>query len=181
MSTPPYAKVLMSLNGGGPVTGFQTPRAFSDTIQLSGESLTGWLTVLWVIFGFPPSWAVPAGWAAQGDGTIASTDFTPTLITLPTSAVNVFGAWGGRLVVNGGLKNGLLDKTMTDETWGWEIPSPSLGLTEPFALEGIQRDPLRAWVKPIQDNMRRIEASLGSVAGSVTSNAVALKMGLYLP
>jgi hypothetical protein len=178
MPTAPYAKVLMSFNGGGPVTGFQTPRAFADTVQLTGESLSGWQQAYWEIFGYPPGWATPSGWTLQASGSITSTDFTPSLITLPTSSVGVFGAWGGRLIVNNGQKNGQAGHIdMRDETWGWEIPSPALGLTEYFSQEGTQRDAFRAWTKPWQDSMRRLESALGGA----TSNAIALKMGLYIP
>lgn len=180
MSTPPYAKVLMSINGGGVVSGFQTPRAYSDTIQLSGESVSGWQQAYWEIFGYPPGWATPAGWTLQAWGSITSTDFAPTLITLPTAIVAVYGGWLGRLIVNQGVKNGRAgDTTMVDETWGWEIPSPNLGLTEPIAQEGTQRDPLRAWVKPIQDDMRKTDAAVG--AGGVSGTTLALDLGYLIP
>lgn len=185
MPTPPYAKVLMSVNGGGQQTGGLTVSG-GDEIQLSAESISGWQQARWEIYGYPPDWPTPTGWDVDSDtNAIFSTDFTPDAITLEAAATR-WGKWLVRLIVNGGFKNGvgpkyneagqLLSSDVIDTgDDGWQVLSPTLGLTDvAFAEEG-QFGSYREWVLGIQLSLRNIDAASTGVGGitQLTSDVLA--------
>src|SRR5688572_24844570 len=98
MPTPPYAKVLVSVNGGATVSGgIEVPSG--ATIQLSGENVSYWSQQRWEIYEYPEGWATPSGWSAAENGTIFSTSVTPAAFTLPANTA-LWGKWFIRLAIN---------------------------------------------------------------------------------
>ena len=82
MANTPYAKALVSLNGGGLVGGGQTVTA-THTVQLQGENTSGWRKSRWEIIG-PPGWAVPAGWTdVDGVAVYVGVTGNPPVWSLP--------------------------------------------------------------------------------------------------
>lgn len=161
MPTAPYAKALISQNGLTPVGGFLTPAAALDTMQLSGESISGWTQARWELFQYPEGWPTPASWSVDASGVIYSTSITPALITLPARS-GVWGKWLGRLTVNNGVKNGVAGHVdMVDQMWGWEVLSPNLGLREIGAQEEAQASALRGWTVAEARSKRVLDGSDG--------------------
>lgn len=180
-TTAPYAKTLTAINGGAPTAGFRTPVAGASTVQLSGESISGWQQAHWTLFGYPREYATPAGWTL-GSGEIYYDGITPPLITLPAAATT-WGRWLVRLIVNGGVKNGQAGHPdVTDETAGWEVLSPNLGLREIAAGEGTQVDAQRAWTDAAQRNAHSLEDGGGNGQGYKavkTANATVTTVQTY--
>jgi hypothetical protein len=158
MPTAPYARALTSIDGGTATAGFRTPVSGGAVIAFSAESISGWTAARWELFGYPRDYATPSGWTLDAGGVLYSTSFTPTSITLPAAATT-WGKWLGRLTVNNGVKNGQAGHAdMVDETWGWEVLSPNLGMREIALGEQAQADGVRQWVDPLQRTIHAIEA-----------------------
>lgn len=172
MPLPPYAKILISVNGGalqsGPVTVSNL-----DVIRLSGESQVGWQKALWEIFAYPPSYPTPAGWTLDDDHALLySTAATPPAITLP--ATPLWGKWIARLRVNeaSDTANDEIDQHpsfqgLRDESGGWEIISPSGLLRDTAVQEQAQFGGAKSYVADIQSNWRGLETAItgGDISG----------------
>jgi hypothetical protein len=157
MPTAPYARALTSIDGGTATAGFRTPVSGGAVVSFSAESISGWTAARWELFGYPRDYATPSGWTLDAGGVLYSTSFTPTAITLPAAATT-WGKWLGRLTVNNGVKNGQAGHAdMVDETWGWEVLSPNLGMREIALGEQAQADATRQWVDPLQRSLHAIE------------------------
>ena len=114
MPTPPYAKIVASKNGGTFASGVFTLTP-GDTLQLKGESTAGWQFQRWEIYAHPAGFSAPSGWTYDAPtGVIYSTDTQPAVITAP--AINLWGKYLFRLVVNGGLRDGVAVQELTDDT-----------------------------------------------------------------
>lgn len=169
MPTTPYAKALVSLNGGGLVGGGQTVTA-THTVQLQGENTSGWRKSRWEIIG-PPGWAVPAGWTDE-DGVAVYVGVTgnPPLWTLP--AITAFGKWIVTLIVNDGEKDGdAAHVDMRDSTLALSMVSAN-GLEDIGTGEGTQFDDVRSWTGALQAMVRQVDTALGLISG--TSEQVTL-------
>ena len=167
--TTPYAKALVSLNGGGLVGGGQTVTAM-HTVQLQGENTSGWRKSRWEIIG-PPGWAVPAGWTDE-DGVAVYVGVTgnPPLWTLP--AITAFGKWIVTLIVNDGEKDGdAAHVDMRDSTLALSMVSAN-GLEDIGTGEGTQFDDVRSWTGALQAMVRQVDTALGLISG--TSETVTL-------
>ncbi len=163
MPTAPYAKLLVSVNGGANTDGgVEVPS--EATIQFEFESVVGWLRARVEIFDYPEGWATPAGWTLDGATGRIYWDWTgvsPPLITLPNSG-SLWGVWMPRLLVNEQLDDdenvigNLLDEDMTAIV----MLSPS-GLRDSGAREkqhfttGTTR--IKNWLRSYQRNLRAIE------------------------
>lgn len=165
MPATPYAKLLISVNGGGPVSGgVDVPSA--ATIQLSAESTVGWKQQRWEIYDYPEGFATPASWTLAADGTIFTTDPVPALITLPANT-ELWGPWGFRLVIDEAVVD---DDTqiegLIDEATAIHMASPG-GLRKPMAFEDTQfctpTTLHKKWVRTLQRVLDAIED--GGVGG----------------
>lgn len=172
MPTSPYATAQISVNGGAVQTGGLTV-AGASTIQLSlvdGSLVT---SVRWEIYAYPLNWPTPIGWTLEAStGIIYSTDTTPTLITLEAASTR-WGKWLVRVIGNGGTKNGVaptidpvtgsyLPNDLIDINSGWQVLSPTLGLSEVALFESTQYGGLRRWVDAIQKMQHAFESNLGA-------------------
>lgn len=158
MPSTPYAKILVSVNGGANTSGgLDIPSA--ATIQLSGESTVGWTAVRWEIFDYPEGWATPAGWSLDANGVIYSTAFTPPSFTMP-DAGTLWGVWMLRLMVNEQIATDKVLENLLDETSALGMTSPS-GLRDIGAREGSQfttaTTVVKQWIRSYQRNLRALE------------------------
>lgn len=160
MPTTPYAKLLVSVNGGANTDGGMDVPS-TATIQFVAESTVGWLRCRWEIFDYPEGWLTPAGWTLAPSGTIFSNAFVPALITLPANA-DLWGVWMPRLLVNEQLDDnvnelaGLIDK----DTTALSMLSPS-GLRDSGAREKqhftTPTTRIKNWLRSYQRNLRALE------------------------
>lgn len=173
MPSTPYAKLLVSINGGATTSGGITA-ANSDTVQLTAESTAQWdLTTppRWVIYAYPPNWTGPAsGWTTESvpspfGGTSDIYVYTglgpPPIFTLP--ALPMWGKFLFDLTVAGGILNGSDAPQLIDRTTGVQILGPG-GLTDIAVTEEIQFDASRAWVGTWQDDLRILDAAIVAAA-----------------
>jgi len=162
----PYAKVLVSVNGGGTTSGKVTC-TFTNTVQLSGENTTGWNTVRWELYDYPIGWSTPAGWSVDANGVFFSTATLPPLLTIPASSNNNWGKVAIRLTINNnptkigadGARNAQFNTTQTDEGSILNILSPK-GQEGICLGESTQGDTLRSWAGTIMRNLRTLETLL---------------------
>jgi len=171
MPSTPYAKLLVSLNGGGPQSGGITA-ANGDTVQLTAESTAQWdldTPPRWVIYAYPPGWTGPAsGWTTESvpspfGGTSDIYVYTglgpPPAFTLPD--LPMWGKFLFDLTVQGGLLNGQRTTQLIDRSTAIQIIGPG-GLLDIAVGEENQFDPSRAWSGAFQDDLRIIDALLAS-------------------
>lgn len=167
MPATPYAKLLVSVNGGAATSGgVDAPSA--ATLQFSAESIVGWTQQQYEIYEYPEGFATPAGWTLRADGVIYyASSATPPLVTLPANAV-LWGPWSVRLKINESLDD---DDTavpnLVDETTIVHMASPH-ALRMVAALEGTQfctsTTLHKRWVRTLQRSLIAIETLLGSGA-----------------
>lgn len=165
------AQLQVSVNGAPPVRGgVEVPSG--ATLAFSGVNAAGWERARYEIIDYPEGWGVPAGWSQEADGTIVSTDFIPTTITLPANTVR-WGKWYPRLLVNDQIdesKTRLQNGELFDDTCMISMLSPK-GQRDVCALEGdhftTSTTRVKKWARDIQRNLRAIEAvAVGSPAGT---------------
>lgn len=184
MPSTPYAKLLISVNGGAPSPGPITADP-GDTIQFTAESTAHWdLTTppRWEIHAYPPGWTGPAsGWTTEsvpqpGGGTADVYVYLglgpPPAFLLP--ALPMWGKFLPRLTVQGGLLNGLPSAQLVDNTAGVQTIGPN-GLYDVAVGEEGQFDNARSWVGPLQDDLRLLDAALAGAAAPYTSTPTAIE------
>lgn len=160
----PYAKVLVSVNGGANQSGgLEVPSG--ATLTFTPESIEGWEQAKWEFTDYPEGWATPAGWTLAADGTIFYAGYTPPPVTLPASTA-LWGVWMFRLRVNEQVtddKNVLPD--LLDTTTCFSMLSPS-GLRGIGAREGDQfttaSTRLKRWLRSFQRDLVVLENLLGA-------------------
>lgn len=156
----PYAKVLVSVNGGANVTGGITV-AHSDTIQLTAENTTGWITQKWEIFDYPAGFTAPAGWAADSAGVYFTTAVSPPSFTIPASTT-IWGKWLLRLRVNDALTNSSAQSKFTDESTG--LRTPSLNGVHGFA-PGETNQFAPNWAADLKGDIKTLDSLSGGGGG----------------
>jgi len=161
MPTPPYAKVLASLNGGALQSG-GIVTSFGTTVQLVPESTVGWFQQRWDLTYFPAGFALPAGWSLDAQtGFYFSTAVQPPPFTLPANTL--WGKWLPRLRVNDALTNDFALQQLTDVGTAFEIASPTFGLHDVGSGESNQFG--RDYSTAIQRDLRLIESNMGGGGG----------------
>lgn len=174
MPTTPYARLLLSIDGGDATAGGSICAAEAE-VQPVYESTTGWPAspVPYLeVYEYPDGWTLSPsdGWATttitQPSGATASVwryygTTPPPAFAAP--ALATFGKVKLRLVVGGGRKAGKVSADMTSEAA--VLVRSSLGLESVAYLEGTEFGDFRAWVAAIQKDMRTIEDAFGSGAG----------------
>lgn len=152
MPSPPYAKLLVSLNGGAAQSGGITAPA-SATCQLSAESTAGWTSQRWEIWAFPSGFALPAGWSLDAEsGVYYSLALSPSAFTLPSAAD--WGKFLFRLKVNNldPGNSGVPASQLQDETTGVSVLATS-GL-EDVAFGETTQFGSRSWAGVLQRDFR---------------------------
>lgn len=194
MPTPPYAKVLVSIAGGAPTSGFLTVAA-GNNIQLSMQSSVGVQQVRWEIYDYPVGFSVPSGWAQDSVGVLYSTALTPPAFSIPAQGVNNWGKFPIRLRLNG---NPLQFNSAGQQNQGFnqnlEDTSTILSFLDVNGVEGvgfgesIQGDILRSWGGAIMRALRKLAAlvvaGINGLAGGVyvlTSDALSMSLVATTP
>lgn len=167
MTTTPYAKALMSIDGGALVSGAQT-LAGGNVIQLQGESTVNWQDQIWQIYEYPPGYALPTGWT-NNNGMYESSLVSPPPFTIDLKAVR-WGKYLIRLVVNHGLLAGVYagpgsSQPLVDISTAIKTRSPNLALDDIAYQETNQFDSVRQWIGELKATLRSIDAAGGGGGG----------------
>lgn len=185
MSTPPYAKIRVRINGGAP-SGVAVEANPGDNVQFELESTIAVLQARWELRGFPPGWTAPAGWSTDSNGVIYSVDITPPDFDLPSQRqVDVNGLWGKwipTVVINNASTdpdNPAYDTEFFDynKGCGVEIVSPN-GFHDLAPYEEAQFGGARAqWAGPQQENLRALERLAGGLFSLTTTGSTPGRIG----
>lgn len=162
MTTTPYAKALMQIDGGPLVSGAQLVVG-NNVIQLQGESNVNWQNQLWQIYEYPLGFPLPAGWT-NNNGVYESSLVIPPPFTVDLAATR-WGKYLLRLVVNQGLLAGIYAgpgsrQPLVDISTVLETRSPNLGLHDIAYQETNQFDAVRQWVGELKKTLRFIDAAV---------------------
>lgn len=167
MPSPPFALTLCSVDGDTAVAGVRTVLG-GNVIQLSGQDTSYWTSQRWEIYDFPAGFATPAGWTLDANGVLYSTSTTPSPFTVDQPR-DRFGKYAVRLTVNGGIKAGVSDPEMVDETFVCLVKSVN-GTESVFEQEENQFG--TSWAESLKRDVLTIDKSLGhSLATIATTNA----------
>lgn len=162
MPTPENITLRVSRNGGAPSTGGITA-AHSDVCQLSVADPTGLSQIRYEIYGFPPGYALPAGWTDSGNGvyTYESTGELPPTFTIPVSTT-YWGKYMLRVTGNNATRNATeFAPDLIDERTSLEVVSPH-GVTTVGVKESRQFDSLRGvWVTSLDKAIRSLDLLIG--------------------
>lgn len=176
MPTTPYAKALVSVNGGATTSGGVTVPS-AATIQFSPESTVGWGSPLWQIYSYPAGWTAPAGWSTDASGVIFSTANTPPAFTLPASSTPQWGKFAARLTVTIAGQTSTLANGLVDENTILSMLSPKgqhdFCFNETQQFGGAREQ----WVSEFRATLRAIEANLGGSA-HITDNGTTIAFSL---
>lgn len=175
MPQPPYAKLLVSRNGGAVQTG-GIACAFGDVIQLSSEDTSHPQAFRYEIYSYysQASFPCPAGWSTAADGTYYyAAGATPPAFTVPSS----HGDWQDillRLTINNGDPgtSGLPDSQFVDESTALRLVSDA-GIADVAYLGGTQFNP-KGPTGDLQNALRALAIGLGVGfgTGAIADHAV---------
>jgi hypothetical protein len=184
MTTPPYARLGVRVNGAAPQYGGITV-AHGDMVQFVAESTAYWGTpaAVWQIFDYPDGWTGPgAPWVSltvpQANGLPDAVVFQYTGNTAPPAfAMPALPYWGKflpSLFVNGGTIQGKAAPQLYDESTAVQILSPST-LVEPAFRETSQFGSWRGFAGVLKALVRIIDGLFASVPS--LSNATPQAVG----
>lgn len=182
MPATPYAKVLMSINGGSLVSGGQDVPS-GATIQLQRESGVDWRSQQWEIYEYPDGFPCPVGWTNVG-GVYVNSDPVPPSFAVSASATR-WGKYLFRLTVNDGIDDGEYhgpthERPLVDQKSGVQTVSPNYGLRDVGFREEGQWDPIRLWIGELKRTLRIFDSVVGTVGSGVpggSNNQVQYKSG----
>ncbi len=185
MPSTPYARLQVAVNGGGVQTGGITAPA-SATIQLSAESTVGWGSnpaspvARWEISSYPSGFGQPAGWSTDP---VSGAYYYLSNSPPPSFALGGSSLWGKymlRLLVDGGLKAGVLNLgDMEDTSTAISVVSTS-GLKDLGYRETNQFSATKKWTADHQANLRVVETTLAAAIAATsvaTPNTIAKRDG----
>jgi hypothetical protein len=172
MTTVPYAKLRVSLNGGAIQTG-GIEADYGDVVQLSAEHVATVDSFQWEIWEFPDGFTCPAGWSTNASGFyFYAGGATPPAFTLPASNT-LWGKYFFRLKINGGIK-----PEYVDDRTAVKLPAPN-GTEDIGFLESNQFDP-REGVGAIKHNLRLLEDVLDGVVSGGDAEVAPFSRLLYV-
>lgn len=166
MPTPPFAQLLISVNGDTAVAGSRDDLDFEDTIALSSADTAHPKAFLFEIFAYPAGFTCPAGWSTAPDGTYYYSG-SSSAPAFDLAASPTWGKWLYRLTINNGDPgvSNLPASQFVDESCGANIYDPNNGFEDVALFETTQFSQERPnGVRPIQDNLRRTTGS-GTIGG----------------
>jgi hypothetical protein len=175
MPLAPYATLRAALNAGPPASGGITA-ALTSVVQLSADpaGLSGAQQVRFEIYGYPPGYSTPSGWAIGSDGVMRYSGTTP-----PTFTLSLWGKYLLRLVLNNGTSDvaSIPSGQLTYEATALSVESPN-GLKDLSPLEGTQFSG-HGWAADLQATLRAIDDGIGSGGGSGSTSTEAVKEPVY--
>ncbi len=165
MSSTPYARLLLSIDGGAATAG-GVEAAAEASVQLVYESTAGWPATpppYAEVFEAPPGWEPDpiVGWVETDGPVWRYYGSTPP----PAFAAPSLALWGKvkmQLVVGGGRKAGALSADMTSEAT--LLVRSAEGLESVAHRETTEFDAIRAWIGAIQRDLRLVSTALGAVS-----------------
>lgn len=166
---PPYAKIIVRLDGGAPLSGGITSVEVGQTVQLSVENPTGLTQYRWEIYDYPPDFALPAGWQEASDGTYYSTAPVP-----PSFAITHWGTYLLGLYGNESHQRALPAKLTDYHRTALCVASPT-GLVDLSFLEK-QQFHLRGWPVGQKQNLRRVEELLSVPVREIAGTSHTLEL-----
>ena len=184
MPSAPYAKLLVSIEGGAAQSGGITCNS-GESAQLSYESTVGWPSTpapYVDVYSYPDGWEPdPADGWVEVDTTIevSGTSVTATVWRYygatppPAFAAPTAPTWGKvlfRLVVGGGKKNGVRSADMTDYATAIQTLSPNLELEDIAYLEAGQFSGTKKSVAAQQANLRALDDNAGGGGGGTVTS-----------
>jgi hypothetical protein len=147
MPATPYAKLLVSVNGGATQSGGITVSG-GDTIDLTIENTTKVLQQKFEIYDYPTGVSCPSGWSTDANGVYYyATDYTP-----PQFTISIWGKYMLRLTVNNGLRDGRADATLVDTDTALSMLSAD-GIRD--LGDGEERQ-FGGWIQELQEILRLI-------------------------
>lgn len=183
MSSTPYARLLLSLDGGDAAAGASEATA-EAAVQPVYESTAGWPATpppYLEIFEYPVGWTPDpiTGWVETGTAWRYYGATPPPAFAAPSLA-----QWGKvkmQLVVGGGRRAGVVSSEMTSEAMVYVRSAE--GLESVAYREATELDTLRSWVGALQRDLRVISAALGAVGAltEVELRAVSATLTAALP
>jgi len=184
MTTPPYARLGVRVNGAAPQYGGITV-AHGDMVQFVAESTAYWGTpaAVWQIFDYPQGWTGPgAPWVSttipQANGLPDAVVFQYTGNTAPPPfvmpALPYWGKFMPSLFVNGGTIQGVAAAQLYDESTAVQILSPN-ALVETAFRETSQYGSWRGFAGVLKALVRLIDGLFSSVP--TLSNATPQAVG----
>jgi hypothetical protein len=184
MTTPPYARLGVRVNGAAPQYGGITV-AHGDTVQFVAESTAYWGTpaAVWQIFDYPEGWTGPgAPWVSttvpQANGLPDAVVFQYTGNTAPPAftmpALPYWGKFMFSLFVNGGTIQGKAAPQLYDESTAVQILSPN-ALVDTAFRETSQYGSWRGFAGVLKALVRLIDGLFASVP--TLSNATPQAVG----
>ncbi len=183
MPSTPYARLLLSLDGGDATAGASEATA-EAAVQPVYESTAGWPATpppYLEIFEYPLGWTPDpiTGWVETGTAWRYYGATPPPAFAAPSLA-----QWGKvkmQLVVGGGRRAGVVSADMVSEAMVYVRSAE--GLESVAYREATELDALRSWVGALQRDLRVISAALGAV-GALTEaelRAVSATLTAALP
>lgn len=174
MTTSPYAKVKLIIDGGSAVYGGQVI-AGGNTVRLRGENTAFWTEQTWEIYEFPTGFSPGAGWT-NINGIWTNTDVDPPDLSIPAPAT-MWGKYLFRLIVNQGLLNGEFHgpdnvQPLVDVSAAVHVKGQS-GLYDVGFGETNQFDPIRLWVGELKETLRILDNAVFAAGGSGETNTMA--------
>lgn len=174
MPTPPYAKILIRVNGGAWQSG-GISAAPGDVIDQKGESVVGWKAGCRFELYPPPGVSgisTPAGWTWDSNKGCFyylpsnTLGLSPPAVTIPATGPGSFGTWMPVLTVNGGWSAPLLDTSSAISV------ASGTGMVLLGYLEERQYSGFYAWVARLNANLAIMDAAIaGGVGGGVSLGA----------
>lgn len=169
MPTPPYARALVSKNGGTAVAGTITALT-TDSLQLSPESTVGWQKCRWLLTFDSPGFTAPAGWILDTDGSITGViggywyaasggSYNP-----PAFTPSPWGKWVWKLLVNGAV-DGAATQSLIDLAGGAKVLSPNgLTVVAPFE-QGQFSGNGTLWTPELSKEIRAADVAFSILGG----------------
>ena len=161
MPSTPYAKILVSVDGGALTSGGLTVAA-GASIHLQAESTVGWSGTpapKWEIYEYPAGWSAPAGWSTDAQtGAFYFLGVSPPDFDLPDISL-----WGKFLLLL------TVDGKLVDDATGLSVLSTQ-GFTDVAFGESNQFDARRQYIGSLKSSLRLFDQA-ATTAANATSGA----------
>jgi hypothetical protein len=164
MPSPPYAKLLVRVNGAAGVSG-SVAAVVGNTLDFIPESTVGHEQQRWELADFPADLPAPAGWLYD----VTTDTYYSHAATPPTITASVFGVYMPVLKVNAAVVGTTSNADLIDRSTAVSVPHATYGVTGIGYQESNQRSSTRKWVKGYNADVKAFATALAASAGAPTS------------